>query len=154
VTIPREIAITDDLSVFAARRLAREAASAIGFSKRDCEELVIVASELATNILKHGVSGKMRFEPTEHPEHGRGIAVIATDIGGPIHDWATALRDGHDDRGPIDPARLLKRGGIGAGLGAVIRFTHGLSVEPERAGKRLRAVRYLKRRRRSSRPRY
>jgi len=144
VTVPNEIAIRDELSVFAARRLARASAIAVGFSKKDSEELVIVASELATNIVKYGVSGCMRFEATEHPQHGRGIAVIAIDVGGPIRDWAIALQDGHDDRGPIDPAKLLKRRGIGVGLGAVIRFTHLLSVEPEGVGKRLRAVRYLR----------
>jgi hypothetical protein len=56
-----------------------------------------------------------------------------------------ALQDGCDDRGPIDPAHLLKRGGLGIGLGAVVRLMDSLQVEQDKDGKQIRAVRYLRR---------
>jgi anti-sigma regulatory factor (Ser/Thr protein kinase) len=117
----------------------------IGFTKKECEEVAIVASELATNIVKYGERGAMRFEKSEHPVHGIGLEVTAADVGQTTVDWSTALLDNHDAKGRIDPATLLKRRGIGAGLGAVVRFTDSFAVELLALGKKLRVVRYLKR---------
>jgi hypothetical protein len=58
---------------------------------------------------------------------------------------ATALQDGCDDRGPIDPMQLLTRQGIGGGLGAVLRLTHHFKVEPLADGKEIIVERYLRR---------
>jgi anti-sigma regulatory factor (Ser/Thr protein kinase) len=74
--------------------------------------------------------------------------VIARDVGPPFHDLELALRDGYNDRGPIDPATLLRRGGLGTGLGAVQRLTDSLDVIYVSGGKAIEVVRYLKRPRR------
>ncbi len=71
-----------------------------------------------------------------------GISQV--DHGPPFRSLESALQDGHDDQGPIDPVDMLKRRGIGGGLGAVVRFTHSLCVEEQDGGKRIVAVRYLR----------
>jgi anti-sigma regulatory factor (Ser/Thr protein kinase) len=65
---------------------------------------------------------------------------VARDVGPPIHDLAIAMLDGHDDRGPIDPALLAQRGGLGTGLGAVARLADGLEVRQETGGKQIIAT--------------
>ncbi len=47
--------------------------------------------------------------------------------------------DGNDDQGPIDPALLLRRGGLGTGLGAVARFADKLEYRDEDGGKTITA---------------
>jgi anti-sigma regulatory factor (Ser/Thr protein kinase) len=125
-------------------------AASIGFSKRECQELAIVASELTSNILKYGIRGSIQMEPISDTR-GNGLIVTASDCGPPFHDLASAVLDGHDDRGPIDPLQMLKRKGIGGGLGAVLRLTHSFHVEALDVGKKVLVVRYL--RRQSKRPR-
>jgi anti-sigma regulatory factor (Ser/Thr protein kinase) len=68
------------------------------------------------------------------------ITVIARDVGPPIHDLPTAMRDGHDDRGPIDAAALAQRGGLGTGLGAVARLADRLEVRQEEGRKQITAT--------------
>ncbi len=134
-------------SVFAPRRAARELATSLGFDRRAAVELAIAVSELASNIVKYGVRGVVTIEPAHDARRGVGIRIIAADEGPPFRDFATALKDGCDDRGPLDPVTYTNRHGIGAGLGAVKRFTDTITLEPAHgaSGKRLVVIRYLKR---------
>jgi anti-sigma regulatory factor (Ser/Thr protein kinase) len=68
------------------------------------------------------------------------ITVVARDVGPPIRDLPTAMLDGHDDRGPIDPATLVHRGGLGTGLGAVARLADRLEIRQEGGGKQIIAT--------------
>jgi serine/threonine-protein kinase RsbT len=99
-------------------------------------------SELSSNIIKYGKYGYLELSMV-FDGLAKGVSLVARDFGPPFRDLETALRDGCDEQGPIDPAAILKRGGIGAGLGAVIRLTNSFSVEPEVDGKRIVAIRYL-----------
>jgi anti-sigma regulatory factor (Ser/Thr protein kinase) len=137
--------VQSDLDVFGARRGARAMASAIGFPTRAREELVIVVSELATNIVKYGVRGAIGLEECSDERRGRGIRVTARDEGPPIGDLATALQDGHSARGPLLPEELYGRRGIGAGLGAVVRFSDSFDYRAEPGGKRICVTRFLRR---------
>ena len=140
--------IDHEVSVFAPRRCARELATSLGFDRRAATELAIAVSELASNIVKYGVRGGVTVEATSDPQRGVGLRIVAEDEGPAFRDFATALRDGCDDRGPLDPMTFLKRHGIGAGLGAVKRFTDTIALEPAvegQCGKRIVVVRYLKR---------
>ena len=103
-----------------ARREARE----FGLGARRSEELGIVVAELASNIVKHGI---------------RGEIVLARDVGPPIRDLKLAMTDHHDDQGPIDPALLLRRGGLGTGLGAVARFADRVEYHEHEGGKTVTA---------------
>lgn len=141
----RTCEIREEIDVFRARHVAREVAEELGFTKLEREELAIVASELASNIVKYGVRGSIEIDEVRDRVLGRGIALRAHDRGPPFHDVQMALQDGCDDRGPLDPATLHKRRGIGGGLGAVIRFTDSFHCEHAEGGKTVIAIRYRKR---------
>jgi anti-sigma regulatory factor (Ser/Thr protein kinase) len=147
--VPR-YAISDWVDVLHVQSQMLKFAQALGFSKRESGELAIVASELTSNVLKYGVRGSIEIDSFED-SRGRGVVLVAEDIGPPFRDLETALRDGNDDRGPIDPLDMLKRRGIGGGLGAIVRLSNSFEVEPLPVGKRVRVTRYL--RRVSKRPR-
>ena len=136
--------ITHRADVLVAQRMTRQIARSVGFGRAACAELMIVASELASNVLKHGVRGLLRAEPIADPERGAGIRLYAEDEGPPFESFETALLDGFDDRGPIDVAALYGRPGIASGLGAVRRMTDELRWEPHEAGKAVIATRYVK----------
>jgi anti-sigma regulatory factor (Ser/Thr protein kinase) len=132
-------------SIFAPRRAARDLAATLGFDRRAATEIAIAVSELGSNIVKYGVRGRITVERADDPGRGVGVRILADDEGPPFRDFATALQDGCDDRGPLDPGTFLKRHGIGAGLGAVTRFSDTITLEPAASGKRIVVVRYLKR---------
>lgn len=142
---PSRVNIVEALDVFVARWSAEKLAISIGFPAAARMEIAIVVSELATNILKYGVRGWMVMERTHDETLGPGIEIIAEDQGPPLADLATAVRDGFGDRGPLDPTRQIGRGGIGAGLGAIIRLTDTFEYHASPTHKTFRTVRYLQR---------
>jgi anti-sigma regulatory factor (Ser/Thr protein kinase) len=152
----RLVRIAESLDVFVARWAAQQVAASLGFGNGACQELAIVVSELATNIVKYGVRGTIAVQGLIDPRHGAGIELVAEDEGPPIADLAMAMQDGCGAAGPIDPATQWRRGGIGAGLGAVLRLTDRFEYEVIAAAhgsavtKRFRCVRYLVRPRRAT----
>jgi serine/threonine-protein kinase RsbT len=134
--------VCDAIDLYAPRQAARELGARAGFLRSDCQELAIVVSELTSNILKYGVRGSIAIDVTEDRAHGCGIIVVARDEGPPFHDLDLALRDGYNDRGPIDPATMLKRGGLGTGLGAVVRLTDAFELRTLATGKAIHVVRF------------
>lgn len=133
------------IDVYGPRLAVDKLALKLGFPRNERQELAIVVSELSSNIVKYGIRGSIELETVDDPEHGVGIAIIARDEGPAFHDFWMATQDGCDDRGPIDPAQLLHRNGLGIGLGAVLRLTDSLDVQQGANGKAIRAVRYLQR---------
>src|SRR5262245_9083728 len=63
-----------------------------GLDRKRATELSIVVSELASNIVKHGVQGEIVL--TLHAPGGE-ITVEARDVGPPIRDLDVAMLDGH-----------------------------------------------------------
>lgn len=133
------IAITEPLDVFAARRAVVALAATAGFASGPRAELAIVASELATNILKYGVRGTITATVIDD-ERGRGLELVALDQGPPLHDLAAALRDGWTDRGPVPPGPQRS---LGAGLGAIHRLSDVFEYHPGPPMKRFRTIRYV-----------
>jgi serine/threonine-protein kinase RsbT len=148
--MPR-FAIRERLDVFEPRRSIRSAAAQIGFAHRCCLELAIVVSELVSNVLKYGVEGTIEFDPIVDRQCGAGLAILATDIGPPFRDLELALQHGYDDRGPIDPGSMLRRGGFGTGLGAVLRLSDSFDVRYASGKKTIAVKRYVTRSRSPSR---
>jgi serine/threonine-protein kinase RsbT len=138
------VSIDGPESVFIARRLVRGVARDLGFRDRHVEELALVVSELVSNALKYAGGGRLEVTVTSDASRGLGL-VIAVEDDAPSFDLERALPDGHDASGPLDPALLFGRRGIGAGLGAVARLSDALRLEPTTRGKRLVAVRYVRR---------
>jgi anti-sigma regulatory factor (Ser/Thr protein kinase) len=131
----RAFVIQDRTSVVVAASQAQRFALRCGMPARRATELAIVVSELASNIVKHGVSGEIRLAwAPDVPPFGE-ITVEAHDVGPPIHDLEMAMTDGYDDRGPIDPAHSLRRGGLGTGLGAIARLADRLEYHQKVEGK-------------------
>jgi serine/threonine-protein kinase RsbT len=147
----RSLRVEIDIDMLRARQAVKRCAHDLGFSSTEVAELVIVVSELASNILKYAGHGEILVEAVNDTRHGAGIAIAASDAGPAFHDLGMALRDGHGDRGPILPERYFGRKGIGSGLGAVVRFTDSFECVPASVGKRIRVVRFRRRPRRSKR---
>jgi anti-sigma regulatory factor (Ser/Thr protein kinase) len=141
--------VRTSLDVFAPRQAALGLAQKLGFPRHERQEVAIAVSELASNIVKYGVRGSIEISSLEDPRHGVGLVIVARDVGPPFRNLAMALQDGCDDDGPIDPGLLLKRAGLGIGLGAVVRFTDSFDVEHGKVGKEIRVVRYRVRPRRA-----
>lgn len=140
---PRSYRIVEDTSGLVVRRGVRDLARQLGFGVKACEELVIVVAELTSNILKYGVSGSIEMCRVDDLQHGIGLQIVAED-GTPPFDLVMALRDGFDAKGRLDPTKMFRRGGIGAGIGAIHRFSHILLMEPAPPGKRIRVIRFLR----------
>jgi anti-sigma regulatory factor (Ser/Thr protein kinase) len=130
--------VRDESEMVAVTILARRVAEQLGFDRRRAVAVAIVAAELASNMVKHAHGGEMILA-VRHGANGEDFLLIARDRGRPIRDLQAALADGCDDLGPIDPAVLSRRGGLGTGLGAVVRLTDGFEVTQHRDHKDLTA---------------
>jgi serine/threonine-protein kinase RsbT len=142
---PQRHRIAKESDLYGARTAVRNFAAGVGFGRTIQSELVIVVSELASNILKYGVRGEIVFRRITDDSNRPGIEIAASDVGPPINDFESALRDGWTDGAPIDPTKLLRRRGIGAGLGAVLRLTDRVSYERTPHGKVITARRIVRR---------
>jgi anti-sigma regulatory factor (Ser/Thr protein kinase) len=130
----RAFAIQGRSDAVVAASQARRFALGFGMAMRRATELAIVVSELASNIVKHGIRGEIRLAHDPEVPPGGEITIEAHDVGPPIRDLQMAMTDGYDDQGPIDPALLLRRRGIGTGLGAVARLADRLEYRDKTAG--------------------
>ena len=101
--------VTDASHVAAARRVAANLARADGADEDTSGRVALVASEMATNLLKHGSGGKLivdRFMDSL----GAGVELIALDQGEGIANIDQAMADGYSTAGTA-----------GGGLGAIKR---------------------------------
>jgi anti-sigma regulatory factor (Ser/Thr protein kinase) len=115
---------------------AFQLAAAHGWAEKAARELSIAASELASNVVRHGGGGAVTVRVLR-----ASIELCAEDAGPGIADPTAAMRDGHSrgrDLGP-DDARSC---GLGAGLGAVARLMDRVVIEHRAPiGTRVRAIR-------------
>jgi len=107
---PRTLAIAVDEAsqVGQARRAAQALAEAAGFDEADSGRVALVATELATNVIKHGRSGHLHLGGLAGTG-ARGVELCAVDRG-PGFDLADCRIDGYSTRGTN-----------GIGLGAIER---------------------------------
>jgi anti-sigma regulatory factor (Ser/Thr protein kinase) len=102
------IAINEASEIAEARRQAATLALHNGFRETDVGRVTLVATELGTNLIKHGRGGEMLIGTYE--DEGSGIELIALDRGPGISNVETCLEDGYSSAGTR-----------GNGLGGVIR---------------------------------
>jgi len=133
--------VRDPIDVLHVQRCVGDFAREMGFSRIESQELAIVATELATNILKFGAPGTLQVQELLAGQVPY-LKLTATDSGPPFKNLQSAIQDGWDDDGPIDPLQLLKRQGIGGGLGAIVRFSHSFVVAEGESGKAIVIKRY------------
>ncbi|HKR13740.1 MAG TPA: ATP-binding SpoIIE family protein phosphatase [Pyrinomonadaceae bacterium] len=112
------VAISREADIYEAQVAAREIATKVGFDPGIGEEIVLVATELATNLLRHAGPGDLLFRPLS--ENGRaGIQIESTDKGPGIGNVERAFADGYSTAS-----------GPGYGLGAVNRLMDELDISP------------------------
>jgi anti-sigma regulatory factor (Ser/Thr protein kinase)/serine/threonine protein phosphatase PrpC len=90
--------------------------TAIGFDELAVEEIAIVVSELATNLVKHAKGGVLRLQRTEEGQR-TGIQIGSEDQGPGIPNVAQAIAD-----------NFSTAGSLGCGLGAVNRLMDEVDV--------------------------
>ncbi len=110
------VAVNDASEVAQARRQAAAIADRNGFAEEDSGRVALVATELATNLIKHGRGGEMLIGAFEDGDGG-GTEIIALDRGPGIADVEACLKDGYSSAGTR-----------GNGLGAIIRQSHDFDI--------------------------
>jgi anti-sigma regulatory factor (Ser/Thr protein kinase) len=94
-----------------ARRMATRMAQSIGLSETRQAEAAIVATELATNLVRHAGNGRMLVQTLRAPA-GDCVEFLAIDSGPGIADLHRCMRDGFSSKGTA-----------GTGLGAIRRLS-------------------------------
>ena len=100
-----------------ARRQAATLAERVGFDAERTGRVSIVATELATNIVKHAGRGELVVQPYRIDAGLSGVELIAIDAGPGIADLARARADG-----------FSTAGSAGTGLGAIQRIADVVSM--------------------------
>ena len=114
----RIITISCETDIYEAQAAARETATNVGFDPQIGEEIVLVVTELATNLVRHAGAGDLLFQPLA--ESGRaGIQIESRDRGPGIGNVERAFTDGYSTAS-----------GPGYGLGAVNRLMDELDIAP------------------------
>lgn len=105
------MAITDASAIGSARRMATQIAVEAGADETHAGRVAIVASELATNLVRHGGGGSLLIQVLD--QSGQPVVeLVAFDSGPGMGDTALCLSDGYSTRGTA-----------GNGLGAVRRLS-------------------------------
>ncbi|MFF5372287.1 SpoIIE family protein phosphatase [Streptomyces sp. NPDC013187] len=118
-----DVPVRDSTRVRDARVAAEGAAALAGLDERRTAAAALVATELATNLLKHAAGGQVLIEVVappvlrEGPWGSRVVQIAAVDHGPGIPDVPTALRDG------FSTSRSL-----GAGLGTCLRLSDDFAL--------------------------
>ena len=105
------IELSDRSQIGEARRVATRAAQLAGLAEDDCGRVSIVASELATNAIRHATGGEMLVRGFVDPG-GNAVELIAIDRGPGMRDPARCMSDGYSTAGSL-----------GHGLGAIDRLS-------------------------------
>ncbi len=109
-------AVQDPSQVAEARRKANAIAQRQGFADVDVGRVGLIATELATNLFKHGSGGELLIGSYQDDE-GSGVELLALDRGRGIANVARAMQDGYSTAGTP-----------GNGLGAVARQAQFLDI--------------------------
>lgn len=120
-TLTQVLLIEDVSQVGHARRMAQQLAESLAFDATDAGRVALVATELASNILKHATRGELHLRLFTAPAL-TGIELLAVDRGAgfDLHD---CLRDGFSTGGTQ-----------GIGLGAIGRQADVFDVHSDARG--------------------
>ncbi|MPY60211.1 ATP-binding SpoIIE family protein phosphatase [Streptomyces spongiae] len=111
-----EVPVHDSTRVRDVRVATEEAAARAGLDEDRTARATLVATELATNLLKHADGGRILLDLVDFPLTAPGhegspvVQIVAVDHGPGMRDVVTALRDGYSTTGSL-----------GAGLGTCRR---------------------------------
>lgn len=105
------LAVATDADVADVRRLAVSAARELAFGPGE-ERVAIVATEMATNLVKYAEDGRVMVRVVEWAER-RGVELVAMDRGPGMDDARVRMADGYSSGGTL-----------GGGLGAMARLSN------------------------------
>ncbi len=109
------VAVHDQSQVAEARREAARLAAEVPFNETDTGRAALVATEAATNLIRHAGGGDVLI--SMRCEEPAAIEILALDKGPGIADLERGLRDGYSTAG-----------GPGTGLGAMLRLSSEFRV--------------------------
>ena len=112
----RALNILEPAHVANARRIATDFAHASGFGEARTGDVAIVATELATNLLKHATGGELHLSLPEEADLG-GVELLSIDRGPGMANADACFRDGFSTAGTS-----------GTGLGAVVRLSSEFDI--------------------------
>jgi anti-sigma regulatory factor (Ser/Thr protein kinase) len=110
------IAVAEATMVAETRRRAASLAESLSFDHTQGGRVAIVATELATNLIKHAGGGSIYASRAE-VAGGTAVDLLAVDTGPGMHDVETCLRDG-----------FSTAGSPGTGLGAIARLSSSIDI--------------------------
>jgi anti-sigma regulatory factor (Ser/Thr protein kinase) len=112
----QQFSIGDPSAVAPARRGINTLAGELGFDAEDAGRAALVATEIGTNLVKHGGGGELIAQQISRD--GRiGLELLGIDKGPGIDDVAKCLRDGYSTSGSP-----------GTGLGAMERLSQHFEI--------------------------
>lgn len=118
--------VRDPSGIGAARRAAMQFADSIGFDATEQGEVGIVATEAASNIVRHAEAGEILIRGLSRKRSQRderGLEILALDRGPGILDSESAIADGWSTAGSM-----------GSGLGAIGRLSFLSDLYSRRGG--------------------
>ncbi|MEO5830265.1 MAG: ATP-binding protein, partial [Rhodanobacter sp.] len=127
--------VNDASQVAEVRRVAAQLAQAEDMTPVELGRVALVATELATNLVKYGKGGTMTL--SRFAARGqRGVQLIAVDRGPGFADFAAAARDGHSTTGSLGLGLgVIQRSSslidhytvVGQGTALLAQLAHGVS---------------------------
>jgi len=121
-SLTQVLPIEDSSQIGHARRTAQKLAEQHGFDENDAGRVALVATELASNVLKHAQRGEFHLRVLTRPDNGFGIEMQTVDRAQGF-DLDACLADGFSTGGTQ-----------GIGLGAVSRQTNVFDVYADHRG--------------------
>jgi anti-sigma regulatory factor (Ser/Thr protein kinase) len=110
------VRIDDSTRVSEARRLATALAQTEGLGAQASQEVAIIATEIATNVLKHAQTGEVHLTALSAAGEP-GVEILSIDRGPGMANWQACLADGYSTAGSP-----------GTGLGAISRLADVLDA--------------------------
>ncbi|MEU1849111.1 ATP-binding SpoIIE family protein phosphatase [Streptomyces sp. NPDC019990] len=114
-----DVPVDDSTRVRDVRVATEEAAARAGLGPHRTATAALVATELATNLIRHADGGRMLVDLVERPHAGgrRSVQLVSLDHGPGIPDIAVAMRDGY-----------TTAESLGAGLGTCRRIANDFDL--------------------------
>lgn len=120
--VTRSFRVDETSQVGQSRREATALAQMLAFDEASCGRVALVATELATNMVKHGRGGCLQLSTVAARDGGMGVELCAIDDG-PGFALTDGLRDGYSTAGTP-----------GTGLGAIKRQAQLLDAYSDAKG--------------------
>ncbi len=132
MALPLRFPIAQRVDIEITRRAAKKLALENHFTANQIDEIVIVVSELATNLLRYANGGSITLSIVD--EVGRsGLRIESRDVGPGIQDLDLALQDGYSSTA----------GSIGSGLPIVRRQMDEFWIDTSSAGTWIVACKWI-----------